>query len=96
MTWHTQERLTFSNLSVTPATFALRGGLYYVAVNAAGSGSVTLQRLGPDGTTYITCLTAFATTSGSATVQLPQGTYKLAIATFTAVYAEIISIQQDN
>ena len=63
-------------------------------MNATGSGTVTLQRLSPDGTTYVTCLTAFATTGGYATVQLPSGTYKLVIATFTAVYAEIISIVQ--
>jgi hypothetical protein len=44
---------------LTPANFQLPGGLYGVTVAGSGFGTVTLQRLAPDATTYITCLTAF-------------------------------------
>lgn len=85
------EALTFSNISATPTAFLLRGGLYAVTVIGTGFGTVTLQRLSADGTTYVTCLTAFAA-AGFATVSLPAGTYQLAIATTTAVYADVTAI----
>lgn len=84
--------ISFSNISGTPGGFLLEGGQYAVQVNATfGGGSVTLQRLSVDGSTYVTCLTAFSA-AGYATVNLPYGTYKLTIATATGVYAEIIPI----
>ena len=55
-----------------------------------GGGSVTLQRLAPDGSTYVTVLTAF-TTAGYASANLPSGTYQIAIATATAVYVDVVS-----
>lgn len=85
----------FANISVTPAAFDLMGGFYGVTVSATfGGGSITLQRLAADGTTYVTCLTAF-TVAGYATVSLPPGTYKFAIATATAVYVDIVAIARD-
>jgi hypothetical protein len=83
---------TFSNISATTAAFTLRGGQYAVDVSATfGGGSVTLQKLAADASTYVTCLTAF-TAAGYATVNLPAGTYKVAVATATAVYVGISSI----
>ena len=58
------------------ATFNLKGGMYAVDVIASTYGTVTLQRLGPDGTTYLTVLTAFSA-NGSATAYLSAGKYKL-------------------
>lgn len=88
------DRFSFSNLSVTPAAFMLSGGLYGVtAVATFGGGSITLQRLAADDSTYVTCLTAF-TAAGYATVSLPPGTYKLTIATATAVYADVVAIAE--
>lgn len=82
----------FSNIAATTGPFGLEGGQYAVQVNATfGGGSVTLQRLSIDGSTYVTCLTAF-TAAGYATVNLPDGTYKVAVATATGVYAEIIPV----
>jgi hypothetical protein len=69
----------FSNIAATTAAFQLRGGKYGAAVIASTYGTVTLTVLGPDGTTYLTALTAFAA-NGYATVDLPQGQYKIAIA----------------
>lgn len=90
--YNTIEKNVFSNISATPTAFTLRGGQYGVTVSATfGGGSVTLQRLAADASTYVTCLTAF-TAAGYASVNLPSGTYKLTIATATAVYADIVAI----
>jgi hypothetical protein len=86
---------TFTNIAATPASFFLRGGLYGVTAKGTWSaGSATLQRLAPDATTYITVLTAIAA-DGYATVSLPPGTYRVLIATATAVYLDIIAIATD-
>jgi hypothetical protein len=83
---------SFSNISATTAAFGLRGGQYAVQVNATwGGGSATLQRRSPDASTFVTCLAPF-TADGYATVNLPHGTYRLAIATATGVYADIAPV----
>lgn len=87
----TNETQSFSNISATTAAFALRGGLYGVECKGTGYGTVTLQRLAADASTYITALTAFAA-DGFATVTLPPGTYKVAVASATAVYVDIVEI----
>jgi hypothetical protein len=77
--------------SANSAVFSLYGGLYALDVVASGSGSVTLERLGPDGSTFIsTALTLSAT--GTIQGQLPPGEYKLVVATLTAVYACVVEI----
>jgi len=84
----------FSNISATTAAFNLEAGNYGVTVTATfGGGSVTLQRLAADASTYVTCLTAF-TAAGYATQLLPAGTYKVAVATATGVYIDITSIAE--
>jgi hypothetical protein len=84
--------LQFSNISATTAAFTLGGGLYGITVIATfGGGNVVPQRLGPDGTTWISVMTAL-TTAGYTTVSLPPGTYRLALTTATAVYASISAI----
>ena len=85
-------QITFTNIAATPAAFQLGGGLYAVTAMATwGGGSATLQKLAADGSTYVTCLTAFSA-NGYSTVNLPKGTYQLAIATATAVYVDITNI----
>lgn len=85
------ETHAFSNISATPASFTLRGGNYAVTVTATwGGGSMTLQRLATDGATYVTVMTAFSA-DGFATSNLPNGTYRLLIATATGVYADVTS-----
>lgn len=80
------------NLSATATAFNLTGGLYGITVSATwSSGTVTLQRLAADGATYVTVVTAFSA-NGYASAQLPQGTYKMTIATATAVYYDITPI----
>lgn len=86
------EAVKFSNISATTAPFVLKGGQYqYTVVATWGGGSVTLEQLGPDGSTYLTAATAL-TANGGGTVDLPPGQYKFVIATATAVYAAIVRI----
>ena len=67
---------SFSNISADTAAFTLQAGNYGVTIHATfGGGSVTLQRLAADATTYVTCLTAF-TAAGYATVLLPSQSSK--------------------
>lgn len=88
----TNEIRKFSNITETPAAFTLRGGLYAVTVMATwGGGSVTLQRLAADATTYVTVVAAF-TANSFVTVSLPPGTYRLLVATSTAIYVDVTSI----
>jgi hypothetical protein len=85
---------SFSNISATTAAFSLPAGNYGVTVSATfGGGTVTLQRLAADASTYVPCLTAF-TAAGYATQLLPAGTYKFAVATATAVYVDIAAIAE--
>lgn len=84
--------ISFSNIAATTTAFALRGGMYGVTAKASwGGGSATVQRLAVDGTSYVTCLTAI-TADGFSTAYLPAGTYKVAIATATAAYIDIVEI----
>lgn len=87
-----RDSYTASNIAATTAAFTLAGGLYGVDASATfGGGSITLQKLAGDGSTYVTALTAFSA-AGYATVNLPPGTYKIAIATASAVYVTITRI----
>jgi hypothetical protein len=82
--------ISFTGASTTQGPFTLLGGLYGVGVSATfGGGSVTLQTLMPDGSTYVTCLAPF-TAAGTALVNLPPGTYQVAIATATAVQCFVV------
>lgn len=84
----------FSNISASTAAFALKGGSYGIAVAATfGGGSVKLQRLALDGSTYVSMSSSCDyTAAGGAIVNLPAGTYRFTIATATAVYAEVQGI----
>lgn len=84
----------FSNIAATTAAFALLGGKYGAAAVATfGGGSVKLQTLGPDGSTWLSVLAAtdFAA-AGYAVVDLPPGQYRFTIATATAVYASVYRV----
>ena len=92
MSLNKREIVTFSNISATPASFSLEGGFYGMQASATwGGGSVTLNRLSNDGSTWVSTGTSFLA-NGFTTAYLMSGTYQVAIATATAVYAEIISI----
>lgn len=83
------EAFTWANIAATPAAFYVGlGGRYGLDVSATwGGGSVILNKLSQDGSTWIAVLPATFTTNGSQLVDLPVGAYQLAITTATAVYA---------
>ena len=83
--------ITFGNISATTSSFNLGGGLYAVTCMGSSFGTVTLQKLAADASTYITCLTAFSA-NGYATVYLAKGTYQVAISSTTGVYVDITAI----
>jgi len=80
----------YSNISATTAAFTLTGGGFYgITIKASTYGTVALQMLGPDDTTWLAvpvqngATGAIATTfaaDGYGTVSLPPGQYRFAIA----------------
>jgi hypothetical protein len=84
---------SFKNISATTAPFALMGGTYGVTATAATWGTVTLQTLGPDGSTWIVALPSF-TANGYGAISLPPGQYRFAIATATGCYIAIAGISR--
>jgi hypothetical protein len=74
-----RESFVFTNISATTAAFNLMGGRYGIVCMATGFGTVTLQVLAGDNSTYLTAATAISA-NGVALVDLPAGTYKFAIA----------------
>jgi len=86
---------SFSNISAATAAFTLRGG-YYVATAVAtwGGGSVDLQILGPDDSTWLACPTAvhFTANAAIAAGDLPPGQYRFNVTTATAVYCRVSSV----
>jgi len=97
------ENIKFSNITVTTSPFILVGGGYLVSISATfGGGSVKLQVLGPDGSTYLDIKQPFDnagteqddvistwSANGAKLMPLGPGQYRLTIATATAVYANI-------
>jgi len=78
------EVVTFSNISATTAAFALRGGKYAFTVNGTGFGTVRLETLGGDGTTWVTVSSQAA--NASVSVDLYPGQFRIGITTTTAVF----------
>lgn len=87
--------VAWENLSATPADFSLMGGVYALDVIGTGFGTVTLQRKGPDDSTFINAATAISANGTSGAISLPPGLYRLTIATTTGVYATLTRIPGD-
>jgi hypothetical protein len=82
-----------ASASATQGPFSLLGGKYGVTVSGTFPGTVALQTLGPDGSTFLSTATSF-TANGYAAVDLPPGKVQLAIATATGVSASVIPIRR--
>lgn len=81
----------------TSAQFTLSGGKYWLsAVGTFNSGSVTLQRVGPDGITLVTVATALTAAGGNVS-DLPPGTYQVTISgsTTAALWWEVVRINEE-
>lgn len=85
---------SFSNISATTAAFTLKGGYYVVsAVATFSAGSVELQMLGPDGSTWLSLPTALKlSAAGTIAGYVPPGQYRFTIATATAVYCSAAGV----
>lgn len=76
------------------AEFKLDGGAYAMDATSAswGGGTATLQRLGPNGSSWITADTAAVITAANGTtgaMALPGGTYRVTVATATGVAIQV-------
>jgi hypothetical protein len=89
-----QEGVAFSNISATTAAFPLNGGRYACVVTATfGGGSVKLQTLAGDGSTWISLSSATDfTVAGVGAADLPPGQFRFTIATATAVYCSVTRV----
>lgn len=91
------EAAYFGNVAGNTTTVAreLHGGKYAIDVvgNISGNGTVTVQRLGPDGTTQLAAAAAF-TANGTTTVDMPDGQYSVVTSATnaSAVYVTIARI----
>lgn len=82
----------FSNISVTTDSFTLKNGMYAMsAIATFGGGTVKLSRLAADAATYVDVISF--SSAGYDTAYLMNGTYRVTIATATAVYVEIAAVQ---
>lgn len=92
----TDSALPFSNAAAgTSTAFKLIGGRYLLEVAAGGSaGTVTLNKLGPDGVTFLTVapVTPAITAAGTVLYDLPLGNYQLVVTVLTAIYAAITRV----
>lgn len=80
------------NTAANSAQFELKGGIYsFAAVGTWGGGNVEVQKLGPDGSTFISMSTAVKLLANGvfAPSYFPPGQYKIVITTATAVYTEL-------
>ena len=81
-------------ITSTSGTFVLSGGKYWLAaVGTFNSGTVTLQRVGPDGNTLVTAATALTQAGGNVS-DLPPGTYQVTISgsTTAVLWWELVRI----
>jgi len=90
--YNSVEKVEFSNISASTAAFTLRGGNYGITAKATwGGGSLKLQRLSLDNSTYVDVLSSSFTADGYQNLNLPSGTYKFVVATATALYVDIVA-----
>lgn len=79
-----------SNVATNSAQFELKGGVYVLSGVFTGT-SVELQKLGPDGTTFLSFGTPVKLTATGVfgPAYVPPGQYKLIVTSATAVYTEL-------
>ena len=77
-----------------PTTRALKGGRYALSAISAswGGGSVTVQRLAGDNSTYVNVPNATLSANGLVAFDAPAGNYQIVVATATGVAAAMTGI----
>ena len=88
------DSVEFSNIAATTSAFRLNGGAYVTACVGSGFGTVDLQALAPDGSSWLALPTAvhFTANGMAGPTYLPPGQYRIAIATTTAVYCSVAGV----
>lgn len=81
-------------VSATPPDFNLDAGTYGLTLKATVWGTATLQKLLPDGTTYVAIVGGVFAGDGYAALLLPAGQYRLLLAGITALVGEIALISR--
>ncbi len=71
-------------IAATPNDFNLDAGAYGLTVVATVWGTATLQKLLPDGVTYVPVNAAILAGNGYVSLQLPAGQYRMVLAGITA------------
>jgi len=90
--------IQISNGSADSAAKSLVGGRYVLSVHATfGGGNVQVQQLALDGSTWVIPMDIAGnanncTADGSVTMDLSPGTYRIHVATATAVYAALARV----
>lgn len=85
-------------VAANSGTFHLEGGYYMMAASGVtwGGGSVEVQMLGPDGTTFLSLPTAMSLTAdGMIGAALPPGTYKFTVTAATGGNASVARVPGD-
>ena len=83
------EAVTFKIFAATTALFQLIGGKYICDFVLVGSQTAKLQRLGPDGSTFIDVMTALSATGASPLLFLVPGQYRFLATTSDAAAVSI-------
>lgn len=90
-----EQAIFFSNAAAGSVSRPILGGKYILQFNGTGTGTVDLFYTGSDGTTTVKAATQITATTGQQTLDLPPGTYKATIATFTANYLTLTRIPEE-
>lgn len=80
---------TAGNLTTTTT---VTGATWTAATLTANSGTIDLQRLGPDGSIYTARITQIVLGAGQQTISLAPGKYQWVVAAFPVSYLEIVRI----
>ena len=84
----------WNNISATPPMFNLDAGAYGLTLTAGTFGTPTLQKLLPDGATFVTV--AAPTAAGYTELHLPAGWYQLTLTGTTGLIGEIALIAKGS
>lgn len=74
------------------AKFWPGGKAWLMAKGTWGGGSVKLQVMLPDAATYVDVASSTISADGVVALEMPPGTYRLVVATATALYVRLVHI----
>jgi hypothetical protein len=96
---HGADGINVANIAASSAGQSLLGGVYMLVVSFTGSGTVGVDALSPDGTTWVPVsingpagLAGSLAANGAGYCYLAAGTYRISVATATAVYAALNTV----